>query len=253
MRFASLGSGSRGNATLVQSGDTCIMVDCGFSVTETISRLARLDSTPAEINAILITHEHADHVSGVVRFAGRYGIPVHCTQGTLAGCGKIGLKEAELFDPQSDFPLGDLMVTPLTVPHDAREPTQFVFTDGNRKLGVLTDTGSITSHIQRLLDGCDGLVLECNHDREMLENGPYPVQLKSRVGGPLGHLSNNQAAGLLTSLDCAHLQHLVAAHLSEKNNSPDLVRAVLTEAMDCDSDWIQVATQDQGLGWREFT
>ncbi|MGA9851457.1 MAG: MBL fold metallo-hydrolase [Gammaproteobacteria bacterium] len=253
MRFALLGSGSRGNATLVQSGTTCVMVDCGFSVTETAARLGKLGIVPGNITAILITHEHADHVNGVVRFAGRFNIPVHCTRGTFEGCGKLGLERAELFDPQTVFALDDLEVTPLTVPHDAREPTQFVFTDGKHKLGVLTDTGSLTSHIQLLLNGCNGLVLECNHDRDMLENGPYPVQLKLRVGGPLGHLSNAKAAVLLASLDWSHLQHLVAAHLSEKNNTPDLAREALAQVMGCDSDWIHVATQNEGVGWRELS
>ncbi|MGB9429787.1 MAG: MBL fold metallo-hydrolase [Gammaproteobacteria bacterium] len=252
MRFALLGSGSRGNAALVQSGRTCVMVDCGFSATETVTRLARLEIAPDDISAILITHEHADHVNGIVRFAGRYGIPVHCTMGTLAGCGKIGLEDAELFDPQADFQLDGLLIMPLTVPHDAREPTQFVFGDGKHRLGLLTDTGHITSHIRRLLEGCDGLILECNHDRDLLENGPYPASLKQRVGGPLGHLSNAQAAALLADLDCTHLQHLVAAHLSEKNNTPDRVREALGVALGCAHDRIEVATQDGGLGWREL-
>lgn len=252
MRFALLGSGSRGNATLVQSGSTCVMVDCGFSATETTARLARLQIAPEDISAILITHEHSDHVNGAARFAGRYGIPIRCTPGTLAGCAKLGIEAFETIDPQLEFQLDDLVVAPLTVPHDAREPTQFVFSDGRHRLGVLTDTGSITGHIRRLLDGCDALILECNHDSALLENGPYPAQLKSRVGGPLGHLSNAQAAGLLTELECGGLQHLVAAHLSEKNNTPVLVREALARAMNCELDWIQLATQDTGLGWREL-
>jgi len=247
-----LGSGSRGNATLVQSGQTCVMVDCGFSATETTARLARLQIAPEDITTILITHEHADHVNGAVRFAGRYGIPIRCTPGTLAGCAKHGMEAFETFDPQMKFQLGDLAVIPLTVPHDAREPTQFVFDDGRHRLGILTDAGSITDHIRQLLAGCDALILECNHDSALLENGPYPAQLKSRIGGPLGHLSNAQAAGLLIELDCGRLQHLVAAHLSEKNNSPVLVREALAKAMNCQLDWIQLATQDAGLGWREL-
>jgi phosphoribosyl 1,2-cyclic phosphodiesterase len=228
------------------------MVDCGFSATETTARLARLQVTPEQITAILVTHEHADHVSGVARFAARYGIPVHCTRGTRAACGNTGLEPAECFDPQAPFALDGLEITPITVPHDAREPTQFVFYDGAHKLGVLTDTGSITAHILRSLDGCQALVLECNHDRGLLENGPYPAALKQRVGGPRGHLSNAQAAELLLNVDCAHMQHLVAAHLSEKNNTPDLARAALAQSVHCKPDWIQVATQDWGLRWREL-
>ena len=252
MRFALLGSGSRGNATLIQSGRTCVMVDCGFSATETTARLARLEITPADISAILITHEHSDHVNGAARFASRYGIPIRCTNGTMAACAKYGIEYAETFDPQLEFELGDLEVKPLTVPHDAREPTQFVLTDGRHRLGILTDTGSITEHIRLSLTGCDALILECNHDVTMLESGPYPEQLKVRVGGPLGHLSNAQAAGLLEELDCSGLQHLVAAHLSEKNNSPGLAREALAQALNCELDWIEHATQETGLGWRDL-
>ena len=252
MRFALLGSGSRGNATLVQAGVTCIMVDCGFSITEAESRLARFAVACTDLSAILVTHEHADHVSGVARFAARHRIPVWCTAGTLAASERMNLTVAECFDAHADFAIGDFNVSPLTVPHDAREPTQFIFSDGDHRLGMLTDTGSITPHIQRSLDGCDGLILECNHDHDMLENGPYPASLKTRVGGPLGHLSNAQAAALLAGLDRSHLQHLVAAHLSAKNNTPALARSALAEAAGCDSSWIQVASQEQGLEWREL-
>lgn len=252
MRFALLGSGSRGNATLVQSGGTCVMVDCGFSVAETTMRLTRLEVEPDQIDAILVTHEHADHVNGVVRFACRYDIPVHCTAGTLAACSRLGLEQAEIFDPHSSFCVDAIEIIPIIVPHDAREPTQFAFSDGDRRLGLLTDTGHATSHILQQLAGCAALILECNHDRERLENGLYPAMLKQRVAGPLGHLSNAQAAELLSKLDYSDLQHVVAAHLSEKNNTPELARAALAEALDCEQDWIQVASQEQGLGWREL-
>lgn len=250
MRFAMLGSGSRGNATLIQSGDTTLMVDCGFPLAETEARLARLEVAPAAVAAVLITHEHGDHASGVALFAYRYNIPVWCTAGTRAACGKFGLSRAELFNPHEVFAIGALEVTPVTVPHDAREPTQFVFSDGSRRLGILTDTGSITPHIRRALEGCEALILECNHDRAMLENGPYPAKLKKRVGGPLGHLSNRQAAELLTELPLPRLQHLVAAHISEKNNTPELARQSLAMALGCEPDWVQLALQDEGLAWR---
>lgn len=250
MRFASLGSGSRGNATLIEADGTRILVDCGFSLTETRSRLARLDVEAASITAILVTHEHSDHASGVARLAARFQIPVWCTAGTLNACGRFGIEIAELFNPHVPFAIGDLEVTPVAVPHDAREPSQFIFTDGDRRLGVLTDTGHITPHIERMLDGCQALLLECNHDSTRLLEGPYPQSLKVRVGGPLGHLSNDQAAGLLKSLDLSGLRHLVAAHLSDKNNTPQLARAALAEAAGCETDWIEVADQSEGLDWR---
>ncbi|HEV2110684.1 MAG TPA: MBL fold metallo-hydrolase [Gammaproteobacteria bacterium] len=253
MRFASLGSGSRGNATLVQSGSTTIMVDCGFSISETEARLARLGVVPGDIAALLVTHEHSDHASGVARFAARHGITVRCTAGTRTACLKLGFESAEPFDSHARFAIGDLEVTPVTVPHDAREPVQFLFDGGPHRFGLLTDVGSVTPHMRRMFSGCAGLLLECNHDREMLEDGPYPPSLKERVGGPLGHLGNSQAADLLRSLDKQWLQHLAAAHLSEKNNTPALARTALAEAADCDEKWIGVADQETGLDWREIS
>jgi phosphoribosyl 1,2-cyclic phosphodiesterase len=250
VRFALLGSGSRGNATLIEADDTLIMVDCGFPLAETEARLARFGVAPDDIDALLITHEHGDHASGAALFALHNHVPVFCTAGTRAACGRFGLQHAELFNPQQPFAIEALEITPITVPHDACEPTQFVFTDGDLRLGLLTDTGCITPHIRARLSDCAALILECNHDREMLEQGPYPAKLKKRVGGQFGHLSNEQAAELLAELNCASLQHLVAAHLSEKNNTPQLARAALAGALGCEPDWIQVATQDSGLGWR---
>ena len=249
MRFASLGSGSRGNATLVEAGPTIIMVDCGFSIAETERRLARLHTLAADISAILVTHEHSDHVSGVARFARRHSIPVWCTAGTLAACTKPGLDEVHIIDGRDAFSIGDLGITPVTVPHDAREPVQFVFSDGGSRFGLLTDTGSITPHILKLFDACAALMLECNHDRRMLEDSAYPATLKARVGGPLGHLSNAQAAEFLRELDQSRLQYVAAAHLSEKNNTPALAQAALADAAGCELDWIAVVDQEQGLNW----
>jgi len=253
VRFASLGSGSRGNATLIQAGATTLMVDCGFSISDTETRLARLGVAPSDIDLLLVTHEHSDHASGVGRFAARHGIKVRCTAGTRAACLKLGFEPAETFDGETRFTVGDTEVIPVTVPHDAREPVQFLFDGGPHRFGLLTDVGSVTPHMRRMFSGCAGLLLECNHDREMLEDGPYPPSLKERVGGPLGHLSNDQAADLLRSLDKQWLQHLAAAHLSEKNNTPALARAALAEAADVDEAWIGVADQETGLDWLEFS
>jgi phosphoribosyl 1,2-cyclic phosphodiesterase len=252
MRFASLGSGSRGNATLVEANGTRLLVDCGFSVSETKARLARLSVEAESITAILVTHEHTDHASGVARVAARFGIPVWCTTGTLNACARYGLEKATLFNPHDVFAIGAIEVTPVAVPHDAREPAQFIFSDGQRRFGMLTDTGHITPHIERAFDGCDALILECNHDAGLLMDGPYPPSLKARVGGPLGHLSNAQAAALLAALDLSRLQHLVAAHLSDKNNTPARARAALADAADCEPDWIAVADQLDGLDWRSI-
>jgi phosphoribosyl 1,2-cyclic phosphodiesterase len=254
MRFASLGSGSEGNALVVQAGRTCVLVDCGFGMAETGARLARLGLSVECISGIVVTHEHGDHISGVARLARKHSIPVWLTHGTrLALCDALdGLPELTEISPHHFFSIGGLLVQPYAVPHDAAEPVQYVFGDGAKKLGVLTDTGCSTPHIEASLDGCDALVLECNHDAAMLANGDYPASLKRRVGGRFGHLNNVDAATLLARLDKRRLQHIVAAHLSRKNNTRELAVTALSAVLDCNADWIAVATQQEGFGWREI-
>lgn len=253
MRFASLGSGSRGNATLVERHRTLVMLDCGFSCRETERRMARLGRSPEDLSAVVITHEHGDHVRGIPVLARKYALPVWLTHGTYRMLRDRDLPDIRYFDGQDAFAIDDLQVRPFTVPHDAGEPCQVTFDDGRHCLGVLTDTGRITPHICTSLSAADALLLECNHDADMLADGPYSANLKRRVGGPLGHLSNAQAAGLLQAVDTSRLQHLVAAHLSEKNNEPGLVRTALATALDCHPDWIGIAGQDDGLDWREIS
>jgi len=249
MQFASLGSGSRGNATLIEAGSTLVMVDCGFSCREVERRMARLDRSPEQLSAVLVTHEHGDHVRGVPVLARKYLLPVWLTRGTHLFMQDDSSLELHYIDGHHTHALGDIEVHPYTVPHDAREPCQFAFSDGTHRFGMLTDSGRITAHIRESLHACDALLLECNHDTDMLARGPYSASLKSRVGGPLGHLSNCQAADLLGEIDTSRLQHVVAAHLSEKNNSPELACAALAGALDCSPDWICVAGQDTGTGW----
>jgi len=251
VRFASLGSGSRGNALLVEHASTRVLLDCGFSVRETEQRLARLGRCGEDLSAIVVTHEHGDHINGVGALARKYGLAVWATAGTLAVDRLGALSKVHGFSSHQAFVLGDLQVQPFPVPHDAREPCQFVFSDGQRRLGVLTDVGCATAHIAERLDGCDALVLECNHEKTLLDNGNYPPSLKRRVGGDQGHLSNAQAEDLLRRLETGVLKQIVAAHLSEKHNTPELARAALSAALGCEDDWIAVATQDEGLDWRE--
>jgi len=254
MRFASLGSGSAGNALVVQAGKTTLLVDCGFGAAETAARLDRLGVDPRGLAAILVTHEHDDHVGGVARVARRFGIPVHITHGTLmaAAAQRARIEQITLIDSHTPFVIGDLEVHPYPVPHDAREPAQFVLGDGVRRLGVLTDTGASTPHIERMLSGLDALVLECNHDLDMLMNSRYPQSLKQRIAGRLGHLDNGSAARLIAALDCSRLRHVIAAHLSQENNTPQLARAALAGALNCAPEWIGVATQDSGFEWRDL-
>lgn len=255
LRFAMLGSGSRGNGLLVACGRTAILVDCGFTLRETERRLARLGFDPAELAAILVTHEHGDHVSGVGPLARKYRLPVWLTVGTHAALGSAAmnaLPDIRFIVGHEDFAVDDIAVHPYTVPHDAREPSQFVFSNGARRLGLLTDAGHITPHIESRLGGCDALILECNHDADMLAEGPYSASLKQRVGGPLGHLENEASAALLARLDIARLQYVVAAHLSEKNNTPWLVRSALGAALGGASARLEIASQEGGLAWREL-
>lgn len=255
MRFACLGSGSEGNALVVEAGGTRVLLDCGFGLRETMSRLGRLGLAPEDLAAILVTHEHSDHVGGVARLAAKFRLPVWVSHGTYAFLASLDQVPADchLFDSHSAFAVGALSIQPFPVPHDAREPAQFVFGDGDVRLGVLTDTGCSTPHIQTMLTGCQALVLECNHDSAMLANGPYPPSLKRRVAGNYGHLDNAAAGELLRALDTHRLQHIVAAHLSRKNNTPELAQRALAEALGCELDWIGIADQDAGFDWREIS
>lgn len=253
MRFALLGSGSEGNALVVQSGKSTVLLDCGFSLSETIARLARFSLAPESLSGIVVTHEHGDHISGVAKLARKFTVPVWLTHGTLRAqsAAFTGLQFNEI-NTHIAFAIGDVQVQPYPVPHDAAEPVQFVFGDGARRLGVLTDAGHVTPHIEATLNGCDALVLECNHDAAMLAGGAYPYHLKQRVGGRFGHLNNEDAAALLGRLDNSRLQHIVAAHLSQKNNLQELAVRALSGALGCEEDWIAVASQEQGLEWREI-
>lgn len=251
MRFASLGSGSEGNGLVVEADGTRLLIDCGFRVRDTTARLARLGLEPESIAAIVVTHEHSDHVGGVAAFAGRHSIPVWASFGTIAASGKLAALDALYgFDSHDAFAVGALAVTPFPVPHDAREPVQFVVGNGAHRLGVVTDIGVPTPHVEATVSGCDALVIECNHDPDRLEQGPYPLSLKKRIGGPYGHLSNADAAAIVARIDTSRLQHIVAAHLSHQNNTPDEARGALAAALDCTPDWIGVADQAEGFDWR---
>ncbi len=252
MRFASLGSGSKGNALLVESGRTRVLVDCGFGPRETAARLDRLDVAPESVTAVLVTHEHADHVGGAAACAARFGWTIHASHGTASAARQLAEVAVRRFDSHAPFAVGELEIHPYPVPHDAREPTQFVFSDGSARLGVLTDAGVLTPHIVAMLADCAALVLECNHDADMLARGRYPPPLKQRIAGGFGHLENAAAASLLRAMDVSKLRHVVAAHLSEENNTPALARSALAEALGCVPDWIGVATQAEGFDWREL-
>jgi phosphoribosyl 1,2-cyclic phosphodiesterase len=254
MRFASLGSGSKGNAWVVQAGRTTVMVDCGFGPREAVRRLARLGLVAEGLDAILVTHEHSDHGRGVAQLASRARCPVWLSHGCLAMLEALGAAPAaaNMLAGHEAFALGDLEITPYPVPHDAREPVQFTFSDGARRFGLLTDAGHVTPHIEAVLGGSNALALECNHDVAMLQAGSYPAALQRRILGPYGHLDNAAAAALLERVAGAGLTHVVAAHLSQHNNAPELARAALAGALGCEDAWVGVADQEMGLDWREI-
>ncbi|PPE68889.1 MBL fold metallo-hydrolase [Caldimonas thermodepolymerans] len=256
IRFCSLGSGSTGNATLIEASSgtgpaTRLLVDCGFSLRELEARLARAGVAATELSGVFITHEHGDHVGCALTLTRRHRVPLYTSRGTWQAIGapeEAGLPVHFVHDGLP-VDLGELAITPYTVPHDAREPLQLTCTDGDAKLGLLTDAGCATAHLLAQLQACTALLLECNHDLQMLQASRYPASLKARIAGRLGHLSNDTAAQILAA--CGHdgLRHVVAAHLSEQNNTPAQAARALATALDCAADEIVVAGPLDGFSW----
>jgi phosphoribosyl 1,2-cyclic phosphodiesterase len=254
LRFKSLGSGSSGNATVVQARSgaslTHLLVDCGLGLRDLDRRLGQAGMLAEQIDAIFITHEHGDHIGCAHRLALRERIPIWMSQGTHAALNEPDFDGLlHIARDTTVFELGALQVKPFTVPHDAREPLQLTCTDGAARLGVLTDLGHATPHVLEQLAGCGTLLLECNHDPQMLAASTYPPSLKRRVAGAHGHLANSAAGEIAQALRSSGLRQVVAAHLSEQNNRPDLARRVLATALDCDDADIQVANGPTGTGW----
>lgn len=250
MRFACLGSGSEGNGLVVEAGSTRVLMDCGFGLADSIARLARLDLQASDLAGIVVTHEHSDHIGGVGRLARRHKLPVWLTAGTLAMAQDLDGVAVQVIDSHAAFAVDGLEIRPFPVPHDAREPVQYVIDDGRRRLGVLTDLGQGTPHVVQAFSRLDALVLECNHDAQMLADNPrYPAVLKQRIAGPWGHLDNLEAARILAAIDASRLRSVVAAHLSRHNNRPELARQALVSADRLDPALIRVADQDRGIDW----
>lgn len=251
MNFASLGSGSKGNSTVIRTGDTLVMVDCGFSLRETVRRMQVLGLEPQQLDAILVTHEHTDHSRGVAALSRKFEIPVYLTHGTASTGRCEGGYREQLFNCGDSFTIGALEIEAIAVPHDAAEPCQYRLSCEGRSLGILTDIGSLTPHVIDAYRGCSSLLLEFNHDLQMLEDGPYPYALKRRVGGDWGHLNNDQAAQLLLEIDGRTLQQVVVAHISEKNNSRASAEAALLGALGS-LDSVVFADQAGGFDWLEL-
>ncbi len=250
MRFASLGSGSRGNSTLVDSGKTSLMIDCGFSRREVERRLLNLDFLAERLDAILVTHEHSDHVAGVASLADELGITVYATHGTVAESSLNSVKRLCRFNAGQKFLIGDIIVQSVSVPHDTREPCQYRLSTEGSTLGILTDLGFITKHVEEFFKSCNSLILEFNHDDILLEKGPYPLKLKKRISGKMGHLSNVQAATFLTKI-VQDKFNLVVAHVSDKNNTRESIMKSLEFVSTRPNYQIFFAEQDAVSGWLE--
>jgi phosphoribosyl 1,2-cyclic phosphodiesterase len=252
IQYASLGSGSRGNGTLVASGEDLLLVDCGFTIKEVERRMARLGRKAEELSALLVTHEHGDHLKGVAPLARKFNLPVYMTPGTFRSKDHGKLPELRLIEGYQDFQIGSILVEAVAVPHDAREPAQFIFNVGDVRLGVLTDLGNISPHVEACYRDCDALVLEANHDSQMLASGSYHYSLKQRVGGPWGHLNNEQTAGFLLRANLDRLQQLVVAHISQQNNSLERAKLALDEVTK-QIPQVIYACQDEGFEWLEVS
>lgn len=252
MRVASLGSGSSGNSLLVQVAGTTVLVDCGFTMKEAIARMFALGITPGEIDAVLISHEHGDHMKGVGPLSRKFGLTVWCTHGTYHKARDNRFSSVRLFHAHEPFVVGEISVDPFPTPHDAAESCQFVFEAGSARFANVTDLGACTAHVKEKLKGIHGLVIECNYDNQMLANGPYPPSLQARIRSKYGHLGNDQAATLLAQLDHKELQCILLGHLSEQNNSDAIALSTICDALaerhervtvlaqHCASDWFEI-------------
>ncbi len=257
IRFRSLGSGSGGNATVVEATSgittTRLLVDAGFSLKELDARLARAGLAAADLDAVFVTHEHGDHIGCALALAERDALPLWMSRGTWRAISGFAAPPSLRF-ARDDEPIavGDIEVHPFTVAHDAAEPLQLRCSDGGARLVVLTDLGSITAHMIDRVAGCDAIVLECNHDAQLLATSRYPPSLKARIGGRFGHLSNDTAAEILARCASGRLQHVVAAHLSRENNNPALARTALAASWAGGSEALVIADPVDGFQWLEL-
>ena len=254
LRFCSLGSGSAGNSTVIEGRNSTatrrLLVDCGFGPRQLVQRLARAGLTCSDLDAIFITHEHSDHVGCAAALAAKHQIPLWLSPGTYAAIGSPPLGALlHLAQDGEGIDLDLFEARPFTVPHDAREPLQLRCSDGAHHFGMATDLGHTTAHVLEQLAGCHALMLEANHDTNLLAQSAYPSFLKRRIGGDWGHLSNAAAAEMLGALAHPNLTCVVAAHLSERNNRPELVRALFSQALNWEPGAIHVANAANGTHW----
>jgi len=237
IRICPLSSGSSGNSVLVKSGSANILIDCGLTGKAVERELLKVGQSPCELDAIIVTHEHIDHISGVGIMCRRYAIPVFATLGTWTGMinsiGKIDEALIRYIAAEVPFKIKDCTVTPFSTSHDARESIGLVFSDGIKSGAVVTDLGTVSKHIYDLLAPCSTLMIEANHDEAMLVNGSYPQSLKQRILSDCGHLSNRVCGAL-----CARLvregcvRRIMLGHLSSDNNTPSLARMCVLQSIE---------------------
>ena len=242
-----LASGSKGNAIYISDGDTAILVDAGLSGNEIVRRLRSKGLSPEDLDGIVVSHEHSDHIQGVGVLSRRYRLAVYMNRGTEAASGpQIGnVHDVVYFDCGSTFQLKTLTIHPFSISHDAEDPAGFTVNSNGLKMGIATDLGIATAMVKEHLRACCLLILEANHDADMLFEGPYPWFLKQRIKGRTGHLSNEDSKRLLETVRDENLRHVVLAHLSETNNRPEIARRIVGEAIGASEIRLTVARQGQ--------
>jgi len=230
-----LASGSKGNSIFISDGTASVLVDAGLSGSEIERRLKSKGISPKSLNALIVSHEHADHIKGVGILSRRFGIPVFISRKTRQSgaylMGKLNDSLIHHFECGSDFNIGSLKIRPFSLSHDAEDPAGFTLSQNGTKIGIATDLGIATSMVKHHLKGCSMLIIEANHDPDMLINGPYPWPLKQRIRNRTGHLSNEESRELLGEIQDDRLSHVILAHLSETNNTPELASRVVGEAV----------------------
>ena len=237
-----LASGSKGNSLFVSWKNNSILIDAGLSGIEIERRLESKKLSPESLTAIIVTHEHSDHIRGVGILSRRYNIPVYINKNTYEKASSLGrLAGLQFFECGSSFKIDNLTVSPFTISHDAVDPAGFTLEYKNKKIGIATDLGIATNLVKEHLKNCSVLYLEANHDPDMLINGPYPWYLKQRIKGRQGHLSNMDSKELLEELNNENLKHVILAHLSEENNTPEKAHNAAKAALNSSDVTIEVA------------
>jgi len=249
LQIASLGSGSAGNSVLVRSQKTTLLLDCGFTLKETLLRMRTLGVEPTEIDAILITHEHGDHTKGLGPIARKFNIPVWLTHGTWRSLKDKKISQTQAFHAHESFSIGDIILDPFPTPHDAAESCQFVFALEGKRFACLTDLGACTSHVKSMVSGVNAILLETNYDPKMLRTGPYPPNLQARIASDWGHLSNEQAGHLLALIDHVDMQHVLLGHLSERNNTDEMALGTVSDYVSDRHNRIEVMQQHAASNW----